>query len=143
MTSNDEEGVNQSEGNPLDDGEKQLRNTRTYAFFTYNEVDSPIFNYYCCGDSRYGCTRTELKLSSIACCFCLIPLLVFLCFSILPVIYVPSPIQPLSTNPPKTTATIKVLLVGDSMWGIPSRRMNIVGKIRAYLPQYSMNISVR
>lgn len=116
--------------------------TQNYAFFSNIDDKTTQVFIVCGGKTRFGCTQRERWGCCISWCFLLVPLLIFFCVACIPSDIPRVAMVPLTTNPPKTTKTIRVLLVGDSNWGKPVIFHDLVGKIRGYLPQYNMDISI-
>ena len=116
--------------------------TQKYAFFTrIDDTTTPVFNI-CGRKTRFGCTKRERWGCCVLGGFLFVPLIIFFCVACIPTDISRVPMVPLTTNPPTTSKTIRVLLLGDSNWGRPVSFYDLTGKIRGYLPQYTMDISV-
>ena len=110
--------------------------------------------------SWYSCLRSRWCCCCSCCCWCfpcswrklqlglilmviaggLLYFFIKICF--LPPVIAPIAIEPLTTDPPVFNGTVRVLLVGDSMFGISCRRYGLREKIAAFLPQYSMVFAI-
>ena len=126
------------------EGEERLDDStsKRYAFLTkIDDTTTPVFNV-CGRRTRYGCTQRERCGCGILSCFIFVPLLIFFCVACIPSDISSVRMVPLSSNPPTTLTTFRVLLLGDSNWGKPVVFYDLMGKIHGYLPQYRMNISV-
>ena len=95
----------------------------------------------CCGkQTLLQCSFCHLLITLVT----LFIVLIFGVFSITPVRTIRRSIQPLSTAHPSAIAdnTTRVLLYGDSQWGIIERLHHLTDKIKAYLPEYPMDFTV-
>jgi hypothetical protein len=92
----------------------------------------------CC----FPCSWRKFQVGGILTVIALVLLYVFLKLCFLPPVISPIAIEPLTTDPAVFNGTVRVLLVGDSMFGISCRRYQLREKIAAFLPQYSMVLAI-
>lgn len=113
-----------------------------------NQCLSPfpcVCTVLCCygGKCSYKiCKMTRLQVALIICLVIL--LLLFGIFGIVPFDHAGQPIRPLTTAMPSAISKqqTRVLLYGDSQWGIVERYHHLTTKIQAYLPEYPMTFTV-
>ena len=91
----------------------------------------------CCPCSRRKCMTALMTMAIVS-----IGLYLFIEICFIPPIIAPILIEPLTDEPALFDGTVRVLLVGDSMFGISCRRYKLREKIAAFLPQYSLNLAV-
>ena len=91
----------------------------------------------CCPCSRHKCMTALMTMAIIS-----LGLYLFIEFCFIPPKISPILIEPLTDEPAVFDGTVRVLLVGDSMFGISCRRYKLREKIAAFLPQYSLNLAI-
>ena len=95
----------------------------------------------CCGTrSTLKCTRIQLAVGLLV----TVVVLVFGVFSFLPAPYIHREIIPLTTAKPSAIANshTRILLYGDSQWGIIERAHHITTQIAEYVPAYPLQFTV-
>ena len=91
----------------------------------------------CCPCSRRKFMSTLITMAVIS-----LGLYLFIEICFIPPKIAPILIEPLTDEPAVFDGTVRVLLVGDSMFGISCRRYKLREKIAAFLPQYSLNLAI-
>jgi hypothetical protein len=96
----------------------------------------------CCYGTRYSYKMNRLQLVLLT--LLIILVLLFAIFGIIPFDHAVQPIRPLTTEQPSAISSqpTRVLLYGDSQWGIVERYHHLTVKIQAYLPEYPMDFTV-
>ena len=96
----------------------------------------------CCCCVRCDCTLRNVLVGFMAVGIFMGSLYSFVLYCFLPPTIPPLMIEPLTSAPAVFNGTVRVLFVGDSMFGIACRRYELRQKVAAFLPQYSMNLAV-
>mmetsp|Transcript_25896 Transcript_25896/g.24728 ORF Transcript_25896/g.24728 Transcript_25896/m.24728 type:complete len:328 (+) Transcript_25896:198-1181(+) len=108
----------------------------------------------CLSPSQYSCsicccygTRCSYKMNPpqlVLLTLLIILVLLYAIFGMIPFDHAIQPIRPLTTEKPSAISnqSTRVLLYGDSQWGIVERHHHLTEKIQAYLPEYPMNFTV-
>lgn len=96
----------------------------------------------CCYGRKCSYKMNRLQLALVI--FLVISLLLFCIVGIIPFDQASQPIRPLTTALPSAISKhhTRVLLYGDSQWGIVDRYHHLAAKLQAYLPDYPMNFTV-
>ena len=97
---------------------------------------------WCCCCLRCECTLRNVLVALMALGVFMGLFWSFIVYCFLPPRIPPLTIEPLTSAPAVFNGTVRVLFVGDSMFGIACRRYELRQKVAAFLPQYSMNLAV-